>query len=229
VARGAADWALRFQEPCGVVSNRYWGLRREFTSPIANLWAVYQATWEERYGDCARRTLSWFVKTQKPNGAFATDVATDGPRGDQPRVSDPTDPGGGGMEGYSLTEGFRLTQDPAIKESIIACANWFVDSVERGCDLGRDVPSGPAPLKNWKSPLWHMSIPTVVLAEAYRLTGDERYVRPMRDLIEDFPVAGRDWAAMVGRTCWQYAGLAPQVLAAALAAVAESDRRARQG
>jgi hypothetical protein len=123
------------------------------------------------------------------------------------------------MEAYSLAEGLRLTGSPAVAKAVLKWADWIVVSVERNEALGSRLPGQPMPNTLPHSPLWHMSIPTAVLAEAYRMTGDDRYAAPMRRLIAEFPAVGRTWADMTGRTCWQYAGLAPQVLAAALSAV----------
>lgn len=231
VAREAADNVLGRQEPCGIVSNRGGVLRREFSSPMANLWAFHQATWEEKYGDCAKRTLSWFLRTQTPCGALPRDVFTSGPRGAEPRVSeDLICSGAGGMETLTFAEAHRLTQDPAIRKAVLALAEWILDSIESGLGMSTRPPDGPPAKKETFPPdrmdLWHMMIPSVNLAQAYQLTGDERYVAPLRRLVQEAPEMLADWAAMTGRTCWQKTGLGMQVMASALAAVAESEGRA---
>ena len=224
--RETAEGILAGQEPCSIVANREGVLRREFASPMTNLWEVYKATWEEKYADVARRTLKWFLKTRHECGQFPRDVFTSGPRGDRGRVSDVVGAGGGGREGYTFAEAYRLTGDPEIKAAIIGCADWIVESVEKNYHLGARLPGDAAPAKPGASPLWHMSIPSVMLAHAYRFTGDERYVKPLRDLVAEFPDRANEWANMLVWTPWQNAGLAMQVIAAALAVLAESDPRA---
>ncbi|HRU07389.1 MAG TPA: glycoside hydrolase family 127 protein, partial [Candidatus Brocadiia bacterium] len=91
VAREYADWVVRTQEPCGIVSCREGVLHREFTGPLWNLLEVYEATWEERYGDVARRSLNWFLRTLPAPGEYPISVYTRGDRGDEAVV----EPSGG--------------------------------------------------------------------------------------------------------------------------------------
>ena len=52
------------------------------------------------------------------------------------------------------------------------------------------------------------------MAFAYRLTGDEKYLVPLRDLAAHIPEQAKDDAAMTGRTPFQQTGFAVQVCAA---------------
>jgi len=107
-------------------------------------------------------------------------------------------------------------------------ADWIVDSVEKHFGLGARLPGENAPAAPGFFPLWHMSIPAVMLAHAYRFSRDELYVEPLRRLMDEFPARAREWANMLVWTPWQNAGLAMQMVATALAAIAESNARAQR-
>lgn len=165
VAREAVDAGIHNQEPSGVYSNRKGVLRREFTSPVASLWAFYETTWEEKYGDCAQRSLEFFLKTQKESGQFPRDIFTSGKRGRKPRVSEEESSGAGGMECYMLYDAYRITGNPAIKQAVLDVAEWILETKFL-----------TAYALNGASGITAMSIPAVFVAHAYQLTGDERYV-----------------------------------------------------
>ena len=65
---------------------------------------------------------------------------------------------------------------------------------------------------------------TFWLAQGYLWTGEERYLEPINDLLRNFPALAREWAAMTGRTCFQQAGYAWQVIGPALAVVVAAER-----
>lgn len=83
VAREVADWAVRYQEPCGIISNRSGVLHRELTGPLWGVFELYRATWEERYGELARRTLNWLLQALPDNGQYPVNIFTGGERGDE--------------------------------------------------------------------------------------------------------------------------------------------------
>ncbi len=206
VAREAVDATVGRQELSGVLSNRSAQLRREFTSPLASLWAFYETTWEERYGDCARRSLKLFLQTQMESGQFPRDIFTDGARGDQPRTFGGENTGAGGMEGYTLYDAYRITGDPEVKRAIVALADSFV-----GTGFITADPLGGS------DGITAMSIPAVAVAHAYQLTGDERYVSALEKALAQFPEVARQFAEMKGRVCFRAPVAAHQYIGAALA------------
>ncbi|MSS70538.1 MAG: hypothetical protein EXS64_03515 [Candidatus Latescibacteria bacterium] len=90
IAIEVADWAVNTQEPAGVVSCRRGALAREFIGPLNCLMEAYAATWMPKYGDLARRSLNWLLRTQEVVGVYPISVYTRGERGDE-AVIEPTD------------------------------------------------------------------------------------------------------------------------------------------
>jgi hypothetical protein len=222
VCREAADNFIRCQEPAGHVSNRSGTLRREYCGPMAGLWAFYSITWEEKYGDCARRSLEFFLRAQDGDGGFPRDIYTAGPRGDELRTDVPGSIPPGGCEHYALHDAYRIDADPALREKVLRYADWIVDwySGLPVCGAVWDRATDEA-----ATPMMSQAILTFWLAQAYLWTRAERYLEPVRDLLRNFPALAAEWAAMTGRTCFQQAGYAWQVIGPALQAVAASDRR----
>ena len=209
VAREVADAALRRQEPSGIFSNRGGVIRREFTDPVANLWAFYEVTWEEKYGDCARRSLDFFLSTQRESGQFPGDIFTDGERGDRARVSEAED-SGCGMECYMLYDAYRITKDPAIRKAIIAVADWIL----REKYYLTDMATGNGGITD-------MSVPAAHLAHAYQLTQDGRYADALREALDQFPDKAQQYADMKARVVFRSPLTTQQFLAAALAVVGD--------
>ena len=228
VCREAADWALRHLEPAGHVSCRVKGLRREYTGPVSNLWAFYQASWEEAYGEAARKSLEFFLKAQRETGGWPTNLATGGLRGEGVIEDGPEEYGGGGGEAYMIYDALRITGDERIRRAVIACGDWghreYYDSAHYGKSYG---PGGALPPyydhKTYLHPLMCMGLSSFWLAFAYELTGDDKYLGPLRELLEHFPLQAEDTAAFTGRTVFQQAGLAVQNVARAAAAVARAE------
>lgn len=127
VAREYADWVVRTQEPCGIVSCRYGVLHREFTGPLWNLMEVYEATWEEKYGELARRTLNWFLRTLPEPGNYPVSIYTRGDRGDEAVVEAPGGCTGHARDLYSLfMAAHRLFGSRALREHILAEVDHYV-------------------------------------------------------------------------------------------------------
>ena len=223
VCREACDNFVRLQEPAGHVRNRSGVLRREFSGPMAGLWAMYGVTWEERYGDCARRSLEFLLRAQAGDGSFPRDVFTGGARGDELRTDVPGSIPPGGCEHYSVYEAHRLTGDPGLRASVLRHIDWILDWYRQspicGATWNGDTDEAATPMMS-------QAILSFWLALGYEWTGEERYLEPIRDLLRNFPALAAEWAAMTGRTCFQQAGYAWQVIAPALRAVAAADGRA---
>lgn len=185
VAKEMADWAVRNQEPCGIISNRLGWQHREFTGPLLCVLDVYQATWEEKYGQLAKRSLTWLLRTQETPGILPVTVFTRGEMGDEAWV----DPGG--KPGVHIGaiypvyyDGYRLFKNELLRKTILAEADQYV--YEEPIDhyyteemARKKLPKGTALYSindKWywggDNPPW-FSLPTVCIA--YDITGDPIY------------------------------------------------------
>ncbi|GAG44816.1 unnamed protein product, partial [marine sediment metagenome] len=126
VARETADWAVRNQETCGIISCRQGTLFREFTGPLWCLLEVYQATWEERYGEVARRSLNWLLRALPAPGRYPRSVYTRGDRGDEAVVEKELDSIGACDEYHLFAIALRLFDSKTLRKHIIAKADWIV-------------------------------------------------------------------------------------------------------
>jgi hypothetical protein len=220
VCRQAVDQIVRFQEPAGHLSNRRGVLRREYSGPMASLWAFYGVTWEEKYGECARRSLEFFLSAQEEGGGFPRDVFTGGSRGDELRIDVPGSIPPGGCEHYSVYDAYRITGDERLKEKVLRYIEWiwkwYCELPIRGSTFDPEKDEAATPMMS-------QAVLTFWLGQGYLWTGEERYLEPIRDLLRNFPALAEEWAAMTGRTCFQQAGYAWQVIGAALAVVVAAD------
>jgi len=127
IAREVADWAVRRQEPCGIVSNRHLLLTREFASPLLCVLDVYQATWEEAYGRLAKRSLTWLLRTQETPGTLPATVFTRGEKGDEAWVIPGNEPGHHGSTVYPIYyDAYRLFDSELLRKTILAEADQHV-------------------------------------------------------------------------------------------------------
>lgn len=126
VALENAEWTIRQQTPAGIIHCND-SLHREFTGPLWNLLEVYQATWQEKYGDLARRSLNWFLRTLPEPGNYPVGVYTCGERGDEAVVGVPAGITGNAREIYYLLEAAqRLFPSQALRAHIMAEADHYV-------------------------------------------------------------------------------------------------------
>jgi len=215
----ACDNFVRRQEVAGHVSNRSGVLRREYSGPMAGLWALYGVTWAEKYGECARRSLDFFLKAQDEDGSFPRDIFTAGPRGDELRTDVPGSIPPGGCEHYSVYEAYRITGDARLREAVLRYVEWILSWY-------RELPICGAvwdPQSEASTPMMSQAILTFWLALAYEWTEDRRFLEPIRDLVTNFPALAAEWAAMTGRTCFQQAGYAWQVIGPAMHALVAAE------
>ena len=210
VAREAAQSILDQREPCGIVSNREGVLRRELTGPLSNLFAFYVTTWEEPFGECARRTFRWYLGAQRPDGAFPRDIFTDGPEGNDMRAE-----GGpcfvAGMEWAVFQYARTLLGDDAVRNVVVRLADWILEHVDRKFLLSTADPI------------------TAYLAQAYSLTRHPKYVDDAESAVAHFPNIALPAASMktltdgagipteCGKTCFQRVQHINQTMAAAMA------------
>ena len=201
VARENAERAVKLQEPSGIIANRHGALHREFTGPLWDLMEVYQATWDERYGDLARRSLNWFLRTLPRPGAYPISIYTRGERGDEAVVDlGPDQPSckGHPREIYPLFEiALRLFDSQALRDHVIAEADSYVweEYIDRYMSIQQAVREQPPGRHAWPvddefcwtntGRVWgtyRYAAGPVCLA--YDLTGDVVYAAYAKHLIE---------------------------------------------
>ncbi len=162
VAREAADHFVRARKPAGILScNR--GLHREFTGPLSILLDVYQATWDEKYGGLARRSLNWLLRTVTVPGRFPNRVYTRGEQGDEAFVQPACLPEVAWGNKYQMFEpALRLMPSKPLEDFLVAEADYWV----------------------WKSPRDMLNYACTTVCFAYDLTGDVSYAAYAQNLME---------------------------------------------
>ncbi len=130
VALEAADGIVDNKlEPCGII-NCFSRLFREFTGPLAVLLEAYQLTWHEKYGDPARRSLHWLLRSSRTPGWLPGSVYTGGPRGAAATVEPEEMLQGGATNTYHIFEpACRLFPSKTLNDFLLAYA-------ERACRVG---------------------------------------------------------------------------------------------
>ena len=127
VALEAADWAVRNQEPAGIITERRGGGKREFTGPLACVIEAYLVTWAEKYGGLARRSLNWLLKTQSVPGLIPSSAQTLGDLGEEAFVQPSSKPAQHGGIMFSIYyEGVRHFNSDLLKKTILAEADHMV-------------------------------------------------------------------------------------------------------
>jgi len=121
------DRLVRLQEPCGILSCRGGALHREFTGPLWNLLELYQTTWEAKYGELARRSLNWFLRTLPEPGSYRVSVFTRGDHGDEAVVEPPIGCAGQARDiVYLLEIALRLFDSQTLRDHVLAEADHYV-------------------------------------------------------------------------------------------------------
>jgi hypothetical protein len=130
VALEAADGIVDNKlEPCGII-NCFSRLFREFTGPLSVLMEAYQATWHEKYGDPARHSLHWLLRSSRTPGWLPGSVYTGGLRGAEAVVEPEVPLQGGATNTYHIFEpAFRLFPSRTLNDFLLAYA-------ERACRTG---------------------------------------------------------------------------------------------
>ncbi|HHV96718.1 MAG TPA: hypothetical protein GXX37_09655 [Clostridiaceae bacterium] len=172
VCKENAQWILERQEPCGIFKCRDGLLIREYTTPIANLLEIYQATWEYRYGILAYRSLKWMCKAFREPGCFPLVIRTGGLMGNEAFIKDNRWclRQAGGMTPQMLYDAVELfgEDDTIFKDTLLGMANRYLFGPEPGewspMLVGPEKVSRMDPFNN-----------VSLIAYAYRLTEDPVY------------------------------------------------------
>jgi hypothetical protein len=171
ICREAAERVAENREPCGIYASRRLNLTREYSGPVNTLLQYYQATWESRYGEMARRSLKWLCLTMDEPGKWPRKVATGGEHGDEALlVEGPLLRHPGGMVPQLLYDAVRVFGDrePLFKACLLGLAHRYVWSdgphEERAFELGEA-----------KVPRQDLMNNHSLVAYAYALSGDPVY------------------------------------------------------
>jgi len=182
-----ADNHVQFQEPAGIISCRYGSLHRELTGPLWCVIEAYLATWNEKYGDLARRTLNWILKTQPRPGVFPMSIYTRGLRGNEAWIEDEKEPAVHQGNVYNIfREALRLFPSELLAKTIIAEADHITWNTPVSNHFTRDMALRMLTTRSRIYPLdkkWYWSSwggPSVLVNQqivclAYELTGDLYY------------------------------------------------------
>ena len=198
VAKETADWCVRMQEPCGVISCRNGVLHREFTGPLWNLLEVYQATWEEKYGALARRSLNWFLRTLPEPGNYPVSVYTYGERGDEAVVEPPGGCTGHARDMYYLFEiAYRLFPSQTLRKHILAEVDHFLwdEPIDNyfTADMAKRMLTNRSKLwqidsqfyyTQWATPPVFFMASGGLVCMAYDITGDLRYAAYAKHILQ---------------------------------------------
>ncbi len=88
---------------------------------------MYQVNWHEKYGDPARRSLNWLLRTVRTPGRLPGSVYTRGPLGAEAVVDAEVPPGAGACNPYHVfTPALRLFPSKTLKDFVLAQAECGV-------------------------------------------------------------------------------------------------------
>jgi hypothetical protein len=195
VAEGCADWAVRWQKPCGILPCHDTN-HREFTGPLWSLLEVYQTTWNERYGEVARRSLNWFLRSLPAPGKYHSNLFTRGARGNEAVVGPAEGPLGHARDLYVLYQiALRLFDSRTLRDHVVAEADYYVregltDHYATAEQARRKLSAGTQlwPVDDrfyWYR--WGAEVPRynmTMVCLAYELTKDPVYAAYARDQIQ---------------------------------------------
>ena len=149
IALEVADWAVRTQEPAGIISCRRGRGNREFTGPLNCVMEAYIATWMPKYGDLARRSLNWLLRAQEEVGIFPESVFTRGDRGDEAVIEPAAQPLAHAGTVYPMYyEGLQHFDSPLLRETILAESDHVVargggGQIAQVCALAYEITGDP--------------------------------------------------------------------------------------
>ena len=212
VARETADRHVRVQEPSGVISYRSPGLHREFTGPLSVVLELYQATWEEKYGALARRSLDFLHRAVLPSGNLPISVYAGGELGDEVWVSGVKNKNDypGGMLCHILHDAYRLYGAAWLEDWILRLADsWIYDTpidqfVHRSNVVFADEKTTGElrtiyEIENdWYLGTGSYGVNAIIpiIALAHRISGDARYAAYLKYHLDAFPHSAADCRAL---------------------------------
>jgi hypothetical protein len=193
VAIEAANHVVHVQNPAGIL-NCFYGneLNREFTGPLSVLLEAYQATWQERYGILAERSLAWLLRACRTPGRLPHSVFTVGPRGDEAVVHADGYPESHCGNHYMVyVPALRLFPSKELKDFLLAKADYWL----------------------WQHPRGGGSAATT-LCLAYDITGNPDYAAFLADALAGCKPSAPAAQETEPRTFWMYtvSGFIPRLM-----------------
>jgi hypothetical protein len=185
--------ALAIQTPQGPIvydRERAYFKDRVQTFGALLMWRMYELTGDDRYRFAARRAVEMVHRAQNPNGSWPYYLDLEDGRGKTIR---------GGLHGGEINDfatsdamtlmlvWYRLTGDPKYLRSYLRGADWlvaaFIDGPAKGWAQQYDSRNRPiAGRSHEPAAVTTLGIvdPVTTLVEAHWLTGDARYLAPLR-------------------------------------------------
>jgi hypothetical protein len=162
---------------------------------------MYQLTGYERYGEALRKAGDWMVSIQFPSGAWGWEtypLGHQGPFG-HPALNDAVTP----QAMADLFVIWCVTGDERYLQAAIKGGQWIIDAQAKGPSFGwadqYDEQNNFIWMRNFEPPAVSMQAvgaATWGLCLVYDLTGDERYLEPLRKALrwlDTVPEADRGW------------------------------------
>ena len=211
----AADMFCRTQMENGSWSDQYTYTRGEFTpwsthayiaqamqsNQIRFLCLMYKTLGYERYGKAIRKAGDWMVSIQFPSGAWgweAYPLGQTGPYG-HPALNDSTTP----QAMWDLFVIWCATGEEKYRKPVLAGARWILDAQAKAPTFGwadqYDEKNNFIWMRNFEPPAVSMQAigaATWGLCLAYDLTGDAKYLAPLRNVLtwmDTVPEPQRGW------------------------------------
>lgn len=162
---------------------------------------MYKLTGVERYGQALRKAGDWMVSIQFPSGAWGWETYPLGHKGPygHPALNDAVTP----QAMWDLFVIWCATGDDRYLQSAIKGAQWIIDAQAPGPSFGwadqYDEKNQFVWMRNFEPPAVSMqAVGAAVwgLSLAYDLTGDDRYLEPLRKAIkwlDTVPEKDRGW------------------------------------
>lgn len=183
------------------------------SNPIYFLVYAHRITGDGRYLDAARRAGEFYLAGQNPNGSWSHHWDR---RAGIGRTATGL-PQGGELNDECMNDAidvmvllYHLTADVRYLEAVRRAGEWLIDAQLTGATVGwadqYDDRNEPVWARSFEPPSWDHSATvaaTRALVELYRLSGDDRYLRPVRQclawLTERYP-DGAGWYSLDPQT-----------------------------
>lgn len=176
------------------------------TGPITLLCYLHRVTGGQKYLDAAKRGADFLIRAQNPNGSWPHHWLLETQTGVTARGIE----GGGEINDYgtsgpvqALLNMHEYTGEERYREAALRGADWLVEAfIDNGAIAGwaaqYDADNNPAAARHFEPPSVTQYAPRWAaggLYAAYRETGDEKYLAPMKRVLEWFEtnkVGGED-------------------------------------
>ena len=159
--------------------------------PIYFLAYIYRLTEDERYLDALKRAGEFVLKAQNPNGSWSHHYDTSKGQGETRNGH----PHGGELNDQAVNDGinvmvlmYHLTKDRRYVEAVKRAGDWLIAAQLSGNLVGwaeqYDKNNQPVWARNFEPSAWSREASTtagLALIEVYRLSGDDRYLKPVQD------------------------------------------------